>query len=86
MIRPNPKSHFHQCGRVRDGWLEGYGCRHMWQHKRNPLVSLVEDHACPACGKGPWYYELSVEEIESAQSEFIAINSAAVRISPENAV
>lgn len=66
MLKPNPNRHPHQCGRVRDGWLEGYGCGTLWFHKRDPTVSLAADHMCPMCGKGPWYYELSQEEVESA--------------------
>ena len=68
-LRPNPNLHYHQCGRVRDGWLDGYGCGHLWQHQRNPQLSLAADHACPVCSKGPWYYELSTEEVENAKAQ-----------------
>lgn len=68
VLRPNPRPHFHQCGRVLDGWLPGYGCGHLWQHQRNPKLHIADDHRCPLCSKGPWYYELSLEEVESANA------------------
>lgn len=73
VLRPNPNPHYHQCGRVRDGWLDGYGCGFMWQHRRDPTKSLVEDHMCPNCDRGPWYYELSIEEVESGQASKAAV-------------
>jgi hypothetical protein len=66
MLKPNPKRHSHQCGRVKDGWLEGYGCGALWFHQRDTSLSIVDDHKCPVCRAGPWYYELSQEEVESA--------------------
>lgn len=64
------EAHFHQCGRITDGLVEGYGCNHVWMHKAVSPVKTgrvsVADHMCPECGAGPWYYVLSVEELESA--------------------
>lgn len=68
-LKPNPKPHYHQCGRVRDGWLDDYGCGYLWQHQRNPNLHIADDHRCPACSKGPWYYELSIEEVENAKAQ-----------------
>lgn len=76
-IKPNPLPHFHQCGRVHGGWLEGYGCGHLWQHQAKSLsqssASLCEDHRCPECNCGPWYYQLSLEEVESAKTKSCAV-------------
>lgn len=69
MNTPNSKPHFHQCGRVHGGWLEGYGCEYLFKHTYTKELSLVSQHMCPACGRGPWYYELSIEELESAKAE-----------------
>lgn len=71
MLYPNRSLHFHQCGRIRDGWIPDYGCGHLWQHSFDFALthSIVADHKCPKCGCGPWYYELSVEEVESAKSQ-----------------
>ena len=66
MIPIGSRRHAHQCGRVRNGWLDHYGCGTLWFHKRDPLISIADDHKCPVCGAGPWYYELSLEEVESA--------------------
>lgn len=67
VLRPNPLLHYHQCGRVRDGWLDGYGCGYLFSHRFAKNLSLVDQHKCPACQRGPWYYQLSQEEFESAK-------------------
>lgn len=63
--------HYHQCGRITDGMIPGYGCGHVWQHRDETKVKSgkvsIRKHLCPECGKGPWYYVLSIEELESAK-------------------
>lgn len=63
--------HYHQCGRIIEGMVKDYGCGHVWQHRGESKVKTgkvsIRHHLCPECGKGPWYYVLSVEELESAK-------------------
>lgn len=60
--------HYHQCGRTIFGMMDNFGCGHLWNHRclTNSDQKRVDSHKCPKCGRGPWYYVLSIEELESA--------------------
>lgn len=63
--------HYHQCGRMTGGIIPGYGCGYVWRHqgpKPKSTIEYMERHMCPDCGRGPWYYVLSIEEVESAHT------------------
>jgi hypothetical protein len=48
-----PAVHSHQCGMTAIGFLEGYGCGHIWEHD-DKLEWTLAEHRCPRCGKGPF--------------------------------
>lgn len=73
------QSHYHQCGRTRLGLDPDLGCGHLWSHsvhlpngpgvsKQSLTVAFCSAHHCPRCSRGPFYYALSIEEVESANS------------------
>lgn len=48
--------HTHQCGVTVTGRIVDYGCGREFSHQRNEGKKIHEDHLCPYCGKGPWYF------------------------------
>lgn len=61
--------HFHQCGRTMFGLNLEMGCGHLWSHSdmptKIPKIRAIR-HYCPNCFRGPFYYVLSIEEVENA--------------------